>query len=200
MVIIYFDCNVFSVIFSVMSLNWVDCQYFHYFLSFFKTIFNREMRALSIPSALKKILFFHYFLAANVGYNFYPCPHYQQHVLQVFSNPFRATVYCDMSNQLLLPQPFKTPSYVTINEIIESTVAFRLAFEKAFEDIADSSWSARQRTRLTAVGAFLIFFSRLRPPTFVFLPSVRLSVLQLRQTMTMRKMRIRICVDKPRSN
>ena len=41
-------------------------------------------------------------------------------------------------------------------------MAFRLAFEKAFEDIADSRWSARaaswQAGWLVGGGAFLIFF------------------------------------------
>ena len=41
-------------------------------------------------------------------------------------------------------------------------MAFRLAFEKAFEDIADSRWSARPAGRLAGWlvggGAFLIFF------------------------------------------
>ena len=47
MVIIYFDCNVFSVIFSVKSLNWADRRYF---LSSLKKLFSRETRIANILS------------------------------------------------------------------------------------------------------------------------------------------------------
>ena len=72
-------------------------------------------------------------------------------------------------------------------------MAFRLAFEKAFEDIADSRWSARKAGRLVGGGAFLIFFfeaaaSNICLPSFR--PSFLLQRLSWRQTMTIEMKRM----------
>ena len=71
LVIIYFDCNVFSVIFSVMFLNWADCQHFHYFLSFFKTLLWEF--SVYLVHWRDNILFFHYFLENFLGVFWFFC-------------------------------------------------------------------------------------------------------------------------------